>query len=164
MERELIYFQLVSRVVTHLLSISQLHCLAILSSYFDNSAFYFKTFWQPWVCSGALTLLDISWRRDDINRLLASPFFSKPDATANLQGTFCANTRRIFGILKINHVSHHAFEAARRGNVVIISGIWGFSITLHWWWSEHACHLYWEMFQVCMFADFIWENVLVTVL
>ena len=37
--------------------------------------------------------------------LSSQVLFSKPDAIANLQGTSCAYTQRIFGILRMNHVS-----------------------------------------------------------
>ena len=40
---------------------------------------------------------------------------SKPNAIANLQGTSCANTQRIFGILRMNHVNQHDFDPARPG-------------------------------------------------
>ena len=41
--------------------------------------------------------------------------FSKPSAIANLLGTSCANTQRIFGILRMNHESQNDFEAAWPG-------------------------------------------------
>ena len=41
--------------------------------------------------------------------------FSKPNAIATLRGTSCANTQRIFGILRMNHESQNDFEAAWPG-------------------------------------------------
>ena len=48
--------------------------------------------------------------------LSSQVLFSKPNAIANLQGmSSCANTQRIFCILRMNHVSQHDFEAAQPG-------------------------------------------------
>ena len=83
------------------------------------------------------------------------------------KGTFFANTRRIFGILGMNHVSQSAFEVARPGefcNTVILPKKVKFKATLmqkkttfqKWlafyqevcrlnlWSSEHAYHFDWE--------------------
>ena len=71
------------------------------------------------------TFIEILWRRGDIKTVwpfetpiivtfLAGIVF-KLNASVNLQGTFCVNTQRIFGILRMNHISQHAFEVACPG-------------------------------------------------
>ena len=60
------------------------------------------------------TLLDLSWRRDDIRPFARKYYFQNPMLLRICKAHF-ANTRRIFGILKINQGSQHAFDAARPG-------------------------------------------------
>lgn len=60
------------------------------------------------------TLLDLSWRRYDIRPFARNYYFQNPMLLRICKANF-ANTRRIFGILKINHASQHAFVAAWPG-------------------------------------------------
>ena len=49
--------------------------------------------------------------------------FSKPNSFMNLQGMFYANTQRIFGVLRINCLTQHAFEAAPARGMLLISDV-----------------------------------------
>ena len=66
--------------------------------YFGSSSFLGPRNWwrnifiSDWREIGQ-TLLDLSWRRDDIRPVCSEALFSKPDAIANLQGKFCKHTQ-----------------------------------------------------------------------
>ena len=49
--------------------------------------------------------------------------FSKPNSFMNLQGMFYVNTQRIFGVLRINRLTQHAFEAAPARGKLLISDV-----------------------------------------
>ena len=110
----------------------------------------------------------------------------KPSASVNLQATFCANTQRIFGILSMNHISQHAFEVARseeccntvsgkqieinasktqkRRPMLEMPGFLSGGVTiLICVEASMLAALIRKMIQLCMFANSIWRNVLVTV-
>ena len=59
-----------------------------------------------------------------LSPLSSQVLFSKPNSFMNLQGMFYANTQRIFGVLRINRLTQHAFEAAPARGMLLISDVY----------------------------------------